>query len=436
MSTKTYEVPFIYGKVNVSRQEPLRVSVPGSKSITNRALLLATLADGLSTLRGVLFSDDSRHFLKCVQDLGFETTVDEENKVITVKGLGGEVPLKEASQYVGSAGTAARFLTAYLGVSNGTYHMDASEQMRKRPMAPLLASLRELGCEITCTEKEGYFPFTLHSNGFGKNEISVDIEHSSQFLSALLIASTLSNEDFQVKVEGKHGMAYIEMTCKMMEQFGVLSNRIAEDLFLTQAGQCYKALDYAIEPDVSAACYFYAMAPLLQVPVLVEGVHFDSLQGDVAFINILQQMGCTANDTCDGILIEPPTDGIFHGVTVDMSACSDQTITLAAIAPFADGPTTITGIGHIRFQESNRIQAIVTELTKMGIRCEEGESSITIYPGTPSPSTVETYDDHRMAMGFALIGLRSSGIVINDPDCCRKTFENYFSVLEDFISQL
>ena len=436
MSTKTYEVPFIYGKVNVSRQEPLRVRVPGSKSITNRALLLATLADGLSTLRGVLFSDDSRHFLKCVQDLGFETTVDEENKVITVKGLGGEVPLKEASQYVGSAGTAARFLTAYLGVSNGTYHMDASEQMRKRPMAPLLASLRELGCEITCTEKEGYFPFTLHSNGFGKDEIYVDIEHSSQFLSALLIASTLSNEDFQVKVEGKHGMAYIEMTCKMMEQFGVLSNRIAEDLFLTKAGQCYKALDYTIEPDVSAACYFYAMAPLLQVPVLVEGVHFDSLQGDVAFINILQQMGCTANDTTDGILVEPPADGIFHGVTVDMSACSDQAITLAAIAPFADGPTTITGIGHIRFQESNRIQAIVTELTKMGIRCEEGESSITIYPGTPSPSTVETYDDHRMAMGFALIGLHSSGIVINDPDCCRKTFENYFSVLEDFISQL
>lgn len=436
MSTKTYQVPYIYDKVNSSRKDPLSVSVPGSKSITNRALLLATLANGLSTLRGVLFSDDSRHFLKCVQDLGFETTVDEDSKVITVKGLGGEVPLKEASQYVGSAGTAARFLTAYLGVSNGTYHMDASEQMRKRPMAPLLASLRELGSEITCTEKEGYFPFTLKSKGFSKDTISVDIEHSSQFLSALLIASTLSEEDFRVTVEGSHGMAYIEMTCKMMEQFGVKTERIASDCFLTPAGQCYQALDYDIEPDVSAACYFYAMAPLLHIPVRVNGVHFDSLQGDVAFVKILEQMGCTATDTPNGIIVEPPSSNTFHGVTVDMSACSDQAITLAAIAPFADSPTTITGIGHIRFQESNRIQAIVTELTKMGIRCEEGESSITIHPGTPTPALVETYDDHRMAMGFSLIGLRSSGIVINDPDCCRKTFENYFAVLEEVINQL
>lgn len=436
MSTKTYQVPYIYDKVNTSRKEPLSVGVPGSKSITNRALLLATLANGLSTLRGVLFSDDSRHFLKCVQDLGFETTVDEDNKVITVKGLGGEVPLKKASQYVGSAGTAARFLTAYLGVSHGTYHMDASEQMRKRPMAPLLASLRELGCEITCTEKEGYFPFTLHSKGFSKDTISVDIEHSSQFLSALLIASTLSEEDFRVTVEGSHGMAYIEMTCKMMEQFGVETKRIAPDCFLTPTGQCYQALDYTIEPDVSAACYFYAMAPLLHIPIMVEGVHFDSLQGDVTFVKILEQMGCTATDTLAGIVVEPPASNTFHGVTVDMSACSDQAITLAAIAPFADSPTTITGIGHIRFQESNRIQAIVTELTKMGIRCEESESSITIYPGAPTASLVETYDDHRMAMGFSLIGLRSFGIVINNPDCCRKTFENYFVVLEEVINQL
>lgn len=436
MSTKTYEVPYIYDKVNTSRKEAVCVRVPGSKSITNRALLLATLADGTSTLRDVLFSDDSRHFLKCVQDLGFETTVDEETKVITVKGLGGAVPLAEAKQYVGSAGTAARFLTAYLGVSHGTYHMDASEQMRKRPMAPLLASLRELGCEITCTEKEGFFPFTLRSHGFGKDSISVDIEHSSQFLSALLIASTLSEEDFRVTVEGSHGMAYIEMTCKMMEQFGVESKRIAPDCFLTKAGQSYQALDYAIEPDVSAACYFYALSPLLHIPVMVEGVHFNSLQGDVAFVKILEQMGCTATDTPEGIVVEPPVGETFHGVTVDMSACSDQAITLAAIAPFADSPTTINGIGHIRYQESNRIQAIVTELGKMGIRCEEGESSITIYPGTPKASLVETYDDHRMAMGFSLIGLRSAGIVINDPDCCRKTFENYFSVLEDMISQL
>ena len=451
MQTSTYPVPTIYDTLTASPSEshhaPLHIQVPGSKSITNRALLLATLAEGMSTLRGVLFSDDSRHFLKCIQDLGFTTTVDETNKVITVTGHGGAVPLSEAHQYVGSAGTAARFLTAYLGISNGTYHMDASDQMRKRPMAPLLSSLQELGCEVTYGQsaphtggysptREGYFPFTLCSHGFGKDSITINIDHSSQFLSALLIASCLSKQDFTVHTEGTHGMAYIEMTCKMMEQFGVSVEKTDDTTFVTKKGQSYQALDYQIEPDVSAACYFYAMAPLLHVPVLVEHVHFDSLQGDVAFIHILEQMGCTAQDTEKGILVTPPETLVFHGVTVDMSACSDQAITLAAIAPFADSPTTITGIGHIRFQESNRIKAIVTELGKMGIRCEETESSITIHPGTPKASLVDTYDDHRMAMGFSLIGLRCPGIVIDNPGCCGKTFENYFKVLEQTINIL
>ena len=194
MNQKAYEVPYIYEKIQTNPASDclgLSMTVPGSKSITNRALLLATLADGVSTLRDVLFSDDSRHFLKCIQDLGFETTVDETDKVITVEGLGGAVPLKEAHQYVGSAGTAARFLTAYLGVSEGVYHMDASEQMRRRPMAPLLNSLQELGCEIEYEGEEGHFPFTIKSHGFCKDRITVNIDESSQFLSALLIASSL-----------------------------------------------------------------------------------------------------------------------------------------------------------------------------------------------------------------------------------------------------
>lgn len=437
---KTYAVPCIYDTIQANEVSSgvLEVNVPGSKSITNRALLLATLAEGTSTLRGVLFSDDSRHFLKCVQDLGFETAVDEAAREVRVRGLGGALPRNNADLYVGSAGTAARFLTAYLGLSEGTYHMDASEQMRRRPMAPLLHSLKELGCEIRydADAKEGHFPFTLHGHGFRKEQIAVNIDHSSQFLSALLIVSCLCEHDFTSRVEGTHGMAYIEITLNMMEQFGVRVKRLADNAYLTGAGQHYQALDYRIEPDASAACYFYAMSPLLNRSVRVNGVHFDSLQGDVAFIRLLEKMGCKAADTDKGILLEPPADGIFHGITCDMSACSDQAITLAAIAPFADGPTTITGIGHIRFQESDRIAAIAAELSKMGIKCEERKDSITIWPGTPLPSTVETYDDHRMAMGFSLTGLRSRGIVIANPDCCRKTFENYFEVLEDVIKHL
>ncbi len=434
----TYKVPNIYSSgMNSDKQKVLTVSVPGSKSITNRALLLATLANGASTLRGVLFSDDSRHFIQCVQDLGFETWVDEENKIVEVTGLGGPVPKAEASQYVGSAGTAARFLAAYLGISEGTYHMDASEQMRKRPMAPLLASLKELGCEITFEEKEGYFPFTLKGHGFGTNTISVDIEHSSQFLSALLIASCLSPKDMHIQVEGSHGMAYIEITRKMMEQFGVKVN-VSEDgrIYTIPAGQKYQALDYQIEPDASGAAYFYALAMVLGVPVQVKHVTFASMQGDVQFLRILEKMGARLEENAEGIILYPPANGIFHGVDVDMSACSDQAITLASIAPFADAPTTIRGIGHIRFQECNRMNAIVTQLRKMGISCEETDTTITIYPGTPKPSLVDTYNDHRMAMGFALTGLRANGIVIDNPGCCRKTFENYFEVLEECIRKI
>ncbi len=455
-----YEVPFIYGTLQERGRRPtapLSVDVPGSKSITNRALLLATLAEGASTLRGALFSDDSRHFLKCVQDLGFETAVDEAAGLITVKGTGGRIPLSEADLYVGSAGTAARFLTACLGLSSGVYHMDASEQMRRRPMAPLLDSLKELGCEILYDAggAEGHFPFTLRGHGFQKDRISINIDSSSQFLSALMIVSCLSAEPFTIYVEGTHGMAYIEMTQRMMEQFGVspiplyycAGNAESHSCFgcvnstrpmgyRIEAGMRYRAQDYQIEPDVSAACYFYAMSPLLNIPVRVDHVHFDSLQGDVAFIRILEQMGCTASDTAQGIVVEPPADGQLHGVTADMSACSDQAITLAAIAPFADTPTTINGIGHIRFQESDRLSAISTELGKMGIDCEASESGLTVRPGHPKPSTVETYDDHRMAMGFSLIGLRAEGIVISNPGCCRKTFENYFDVLDRVIKAL
>lgn len=451
---KAYRIPCIYHSFDENdRDGAITVRVPGSKSITNRALLLATLAEGTSKLRGVLFSDDSRHFLKCIQELGFETFVDEDRNEIHVTGLGGEVRAKEASLYVGSAGTAARFLAAYLGVSDGIYHMDASEQMRRRPMAPLLESLGELGCEIFYgapgTEgKEGFFPFTLKSHGFGKNKITIDINKSSQFLSALLIASCLSREDFSVQVEGKHGMSYIDMTIKMMDQFGVkvIKDKAGREsleegdeeplVYKTVKGQHYRSQDYLIEPDVSAACYFYAMVPLLHIPVLVEDVHTDSMQGDIAFLKILDQMGCRCEETKEGVLVNPPKEAGFPGVSVDMSAFSDQAITLAAIAPFADTPTTITGIGHIRLQESDRIAAIAAELKRMGIRCEERKDGLTIYPGIPKPCEVETYDDHRMAMGFSLIGLRTEGIVIKNPDCCRKTFEQYFEVLDQMISSI
>lgn len=431
---ETRQITCVSGKQN---SNTITVSVPGSKSITNRALLLATLASGTSKLKGCLFSDDSRHFLKCIQTLGFDAKVNEDIAEITVTGLGGNIPLTEASIYVGSAGTAARFLTAYLGITPGTWHLDASEQMRRRPMGPLIRALESLGCEVICHENQDCFPFTLKAEGFGKDNVTIDIGNSSQFLSALLIASSLSEKDMNIEVCGTHGMAYIDMTVKMMEQFGVTVSKETghqdNTFYKVTSGQTYKALDYQIEPDLSAACYFYAAAALLGNSVIVKHVTKDSMQGDLQFLDLLVQMGCQLTETPEGLCITGPADGILKGITADLSSFSDQAITLAAIAPFADSPTTITGIGHIRFQESDRLHAIVTELGKMGIRCDSTKDSVTIYPGTPNACAIDTYEDHRMAMGFSLVGLRVPGIVINDPHCCSKTFENYFDVLDDFV---
>lgn len=414
----------------------IAVSVPGSKSITNRALLLATLAEGVSTLKGALFSDDSRHFLKCVQDLGFETGADEETKQLIVRGLGGSIPKKEAEIYVGSAGTAARFLAAFLACSHGSFYMDASVQMKKRPMEPLLNALREIGAEISCREKQGHFPLQILGNGIQNRHITVDIDKSSQFLSALLISGCLSKEDLHIHIEGSHGMAYIQMTIAMMKQFGVCVKQVSEREYVIPAGQKYQSRTYEIEPDVSAACYFWAMAAILGISVTVERTHFDSLQGDVAYVHILEQMGCSVQDTEKGITVTGPSHGRLKGVTADMHACSDQAITLAAIAPFAEGVVRIMGISHIRLQESDRIAAIIENLTALGIHTEELADGVVIYPGEIHGGVIQTHDDHRLAMGFALTGLRVEGVVITDPMCCRKTFEDYFSVLEQAVRQL
>ena len=248
-------------------------------SITNRALLIAALAEGKSVLRGVLFSDDSRHFLQALIDLGFEVEIDEENAVVTIVGCGGMISKSDAQINVGSAGTAARFLTAYLGLSKGSYHIDSSEQMKKRPMQELLMALEDLGAQISFKEEEYHFPFVIGNDGVGRHEVTIDVDKSSQFLSALLIASVLFHEDFTIHVKGHHGMAYVKMTIAMMEQFGVKINRQSGDTFCIPGNSAYVAREYRIEPDVSAAAYFYAMCPVLSVPAKVHHVHWESLQG-------------------------------------------------------------------------------------------------------------------------------------------------------------
>lgn len=426
----------------------LRVRVPGSKSITNRALLLAALAEGKSVLKGVLFSDDSRVFIKALQTMGYEISVDEERAEAVIHGCGKKIPKNQASVYVGSAGTAARFLTAMLALSGGQYELTSSEQMKARPMRPLLEALEQLGVLFEYKEKPYSFPFQILGRSVqGKNIYSKDheagtlqkvylnIDESSQFLSALLLSGVLCEEGFTVELTGKRdARAYVKISMKMMEESGCHIEQTGENEYRILPKQSYQAKEYQIEPDVSAACYFYAMAAVNHGTALVEHVHFDSTQGDIQFLRVLEKMGCQLEETGEGIRLTAPETEELRGVDVVMSDFSDQTMTLAAVSIFAVGPTKIRGVGHIRKQESDRIYAIVSELRRLGVYCEEQEDGLVIHPGqvkcsSGNPVVIRTYEDHRMAMAFAVIGTRQEGIVINDPLCCRKTYEDYFEVL-------
>ncbi len=412
------------------------VDVPGSKSITNRALLMAALSSGTTTLKGALFSDDSRYFIQSLKTLGFEVEVDEENKNIKLKGCNGKIPRDNETIYVGSAGTAARFLTAMLGLSGGNYVIEASGQMKKRPMEPLFKALEELGVNIEYIEKEYFLPVKINGRKeLDVNEITIDIGKSTQFLSAFLMTGMMNDEGLIVHIDGdrKTG-SYIDITRNMMAEFGCESSFDGNSYYIRKDSE-YSLLEYQIEPDVSAACYFYGIAAITGGKALVKNVHFDSTQGDINFLNVLKDMGCSVEDTNEGIVVVGPDyeDGeVLKGIDVDMKNFSDQALTLAAISVFANSPTTIRNIGHIRVQESDRLSVIATELGKLGIQTDEREDMITIYPGEITPASIDTYEDHRVAMAFTLVGLKEEGVVINDPMCCKKTFENYFEIIDDF----
>lgn len=411
----------------------IKVQVPGSKSITNRALLLAALSSRQCRLHGVLFSDDSRAFLDSLTKLGFEVEADEETKDVVIQGLGGRIPNNRASINVRSAGTAARFLTVMLALAGGEYELQASPQMCRRPMKQLLDILKEAGVEFVFQGEEDHFPFVMKSQSVSMKEVQIDTGISSQFASALLMSGALLKEGLTVLLSGDRAEgSYIKMTLAMMEQFGIKPHKV-EDGYRIPNTNAFGLEEYQVEPDVSGACYFYAMAPLLQTDVTVKNVHMDSLQGDIMFLNILKDMGCTVTDESDGVKIAGSSLAEYPGMDISMKDFSDQTMTMAAIAPFAKGPTLIRNIGHIRFQETDRIHAILTELTRMGIKCEEvlEHDGIRIMPGAIKECAVETYEDHRMAMAFTLSGLKTGKITIMNPECCRKTFENYFELIEE-----
>lgn len=432
-----------YKVKRLKRTEDIVVEVPGSKSITNRALLLAALSDGITTLKGTLFSDDSRHFISSLISLGFKVDIDEKSHTVKVEGRGGAIPKCEGTADVGSAGTAARFITAMLGLSEGCYIINASEQMQKRPMEPLFRALEAIGAEFEYLGESYHLPvrvkgcrYKTKTNVSNKKEIAhitLDTNESTQYLSAMLMTGIMNKGGIAIHVTGERKTgSYVDITRGMMEEFGC-NTEYKDETYFIYDNEKYRTgnFTYQIEPDVSAACYFYGIGALLGIKATVKNVHFNSTQGDIQFIRALEKMGCIVSDNEEGIEVQGLKNGKrLKGIDIDMKTFSDQALTMAAISIFAEGDTNIRNIGHIRKQESDRLSAIATELKRMGIECEEKEDSITIHPGTPLPCLIETYDDHRVAMAFTLVGLVIEGIEISNPMCCRKTFENYFDVIE------
>lgn len=413
------------------------VRVPGSKSLTNRALLISALADGKTRIVNALFSDDSLYFAHALQKLGFDVQLSEADREMTVNGLGGRIPSHQAELFVGNAGTAARFLSAFLTLGQGEYVLDGDARMRERPIGDLIDALKQLGAELEPLKHDDLgrpgdasLPIRIKADGLrgGKAAIAGDI--SSQFLSALLMTAPYAKHPVDVELStGLNSKPYIDMTIAIMADFGVPVDHRGYERFSVKPAAYSPQPVYSIESDASAASYFFAAPAICGGTVLVRDISRKSKQGDTAFLDVLVRMGCSANEKSLGIEVTGRTP--LQGIDVDMSDIPDTAQTLAVVAPFANSPTRIRGIASARVKETDRVHATCTELSRLGVHVEEHEDGMIIHPcETFSPAVVRTYNDHRMAMAFSLIGLKVSGVEIENPRCVSKTFPNFFDVLD------
>ena len=409
------------------------VRPPGSKSLTNRALVAATLAEGRSRLEGVLFADDTEAMLDCVERLGAGVRVDRAAGVVEVDGIGGRLAAGPVELHAMLSGTTARFVAALLALGPGPYRLDGGEPLRARPMGPVLDAVRQLGATVVEEGGVGRLPVTVQGGAVGvgpggeRSVVRVGGDVSSQFTSGLLLAGACLPGGLRVELTSDPvSRPYLDLTVAVMAAFGA-SVRADGPLAYDVAPGGYRATTYAVEPDASAASYLFGVAAVCGGRVRVEGLGADSLQGDVRFVDHLEHMGCSVRRHRDAIEVEGAP---LHGITADFEPISDTAQTIAAVAAFAEGPSRITGIGFIRRKETDRIAAVVSELDRAGVGAHEEHDGFVVEPSAVRPATIQTYDDHRMAMSFALLGLRAEGIAIADPACVAKTFPDFFDVIE------
>ncbi len=400
---------------------------PGSKSLTNRSLILAALAQGPTTLSGVLDSVDTQVMIESLRRLGLKIEQDLKANTISLVGCGGIIAPPGAELWLENSGTSIRFLTAMCCLGQGQFRLDGNSRMRERPIEPLVQALREAGIAIRCELETDCPPVMINARGLPGGKWTVDGNLSSQYLSALLMTAPCAQSDVTLSVRGELvSRPYVDMTIANMRQFGALVTEHRPNVFQI-AARPYQGCDYDIEPDASAASYFFALAAVTGGDITVMGLTRDALQGDVGFVEALVRMGCRAEFGPRSIRV---IGGPLTGIDIDMNAISDTAQTLACVAPFATGPTRIRNVAHMRLKETDRVSAVVTELRRLGLTVEEHEDGMTIHPGPLHGGTVATYDDHRMAMSFSLLGVRQPGISIADPGCTAKTYPEYFTDLE------
>jgi len=402
------------------------VTIPGSKSYTHRALILSSLADGESVLVNVLRCEDTERTLEAL--IRFGVPVSWEGDHIRVLGKGGKFKASDDRIDVGNSGASMRFLTALAALKKGMTLLDGSERMRKRPIGELLNSLGELGVKAYSEKGDGCPPVIVESRGLKGGTAKIKGEASSQFLSGLLMVASYAQEDVNIEVTGSlASKPYVDITRDVMSAFGVEIKNQEYRSFFIKAGQRYLPRTYRIEGDVSNASYFFSAAAVCRGRVRVENINPVTIQGDIGFLGILERMGCRVTRGSDWIEV---LGGELHGIEMDMSEMPDLVPTLAITAAFAQGKTAIQNIGHLRFKESDRLHALAAELSKMGIRIKEGEDRLEIEGGKPHGAEIETYDDHRMAMSFAVAGLAVPGVKIRGERCVDKSFPQFWEVLQ------
>jgi len=433
MSETTYpaELPIIL----LTKPVNATVTVPGSKSITNRALVLAALASRESDcmLTGLLHSEDTEVMVECLNRLGFKLEVEwnQSKAVLRKHGTPRLIPAESAELFVANSGTTARFLAAAVALEKGAYRIDGIARMRERPIHDLLDALNQISSVSAISEADnGCPPVRITGNGWIRNVahgVIVRADTSSQFLSGLLMAAAFLPKETWVRVEGAIvSEPYIDMTLQMIRHWGGERFAARHEVgyyYIYGENRAPSPDFYAIEPDASAASYFWAAAAVTGGRVTVTGLNRKSLQGDVRFVDVLQQMGCRVEECDAGITVHGRT---LRGVDVDMNDISDTVMTLGVVACFAEGPTTIRNVAHIRHKETDRIAALATELRKLGADVEERDDGLTITPRPLTGCAVDTYNDHRMAMSLALVGLKAPGVVIRNPGCVAKTYPGFW----------